>query len=442
MKNSWLITFLPFLLTGCSAPKEVASPRDHVEGEHALSWFLLDDDHAKVSYSFDVSYFDEDATTMNESLMMLSFIRSSIDRYQKNKTFYENLDFENIYYSPGYETHHEALSMGHCFAARPMNGYYLISVGFESYNYEKEWADNFYIGESGDQYSYSKVCKDINRALESYLEPYKGYKTKFWITGYSRGGSLAGMLSKEIIDSGLFGAKKEDCFTYTFESPCSVASKGNYPNVHNFLNREDLIPQLLPQEYGFARPGNEYYIDNSEHLEEYLAELDPTVEHIDYVGNNTCPTLASLCKSIMDLLLSSFPIEADFSLETRADYVKNMQPYAVRLMEHLFADGQEGFQRFTKVLQGFDFSSAIPALFSEEKFYQLFKGLLDESQIPYEEKALRECIDGWYRIVNKFYTYHLSDIFQLLPSLRNNAPLLVRNHFPDITYAYLRHFQK
>lgn len=84
------------------------------------------------------------------------------------------------------------------------------------------------------------------------------------ITGHSRGGAIANLVSSKVIDE---KENNEGVFSnfvtkaYTFATPNTVESRGltdtitNYPQIFNIINKDDMVPQMPFKEWGFQRYG-------------------------------------------------------------------------------------------------------------------------------------------------------------------------------------------
>ena len=97
--------------------------------------------------------------------------------------------------------------------------------------------------------------------LDEYLTEMKiTGPIKLWIVGYSRSAVTANMVGGAL-DSGYQLANGttvafDDLFVYTFEPPqgsMKSTTRGNYSNIHNIINGNDLVAMLAPSAWDFAR---------------------------------------------------------------------------------------------------------------------------------------------------------------------------------------------
>ena len=142
--------------------------------------------------------------------------------------------------------------------------YTLIAVAVRGGGYEREWASNFTMGESGDHEGFSKARDIVIGFLKEYLKEQRiSGDIKLWITGYSRAAATANMVAGTI-DQGVISwddcnLELKDMFAYTFETPAGVvdpeARSAKYGNIFNIINRNDVVPYVAPQDWKFTRYG-------------------------------------------------------------------------------------------------------------------------------------------------------------------------------------------
>ncbi len=153
----------------------------------------------------------------------------------------------------------------------------LIPVAVRGFGYEAEWVSNVTIGYAG-QMSPSKEAKGFSEAADQvyaeivyYLkkynleDAYKAGKVKFWVTGFSRAGATANLVSKRLVDKIAADGCSSQVFGYTCEAPkggtddAEVAGN-DYTCIHNILNKVDIVPYVAPGQMGFKRYGVDHYI--------------------------------------------------------------------------------------------------------------------------------------------------------------------------------------
>ncbi len=154
----------------------------------------------------------------------------------------------------------------------------LVVVTVRGANYEREWTSNVTVGTSADYNGEAKgfaeaadmVVKEIQSYISSKLPDYEDYNDIiFWVAGYSRGGAVANLTAKRLVDiCRQKGAANAKIFAYCFESPmggfASAELQGaNYNCIHNVVNPCDIAPKLAPGLMGFKRYGVDHYIPDT-----------------------------------------------------------------------------------------------------------------------------------------------------------------------------------
>ena len=117
---------------------------------------------------------------------------------------------------------------------------------------------------------------------------------KLWMGGYSRGAAVANLLAARL-NKELSGLAREDVFVYTFATPVALGPQ-DYPNlqqdydnnhnadgtlkeswgesnIFNIVSSGDIVPCLMPEEWGYHRNGNDRFLPSTQNEKE-LADLD------------------------------------------------------------------------------------------------------------------------------------------------------------------------
>lgn len=141
------------------------------------------------------------------------------------------------------------------------DGSRLVALAIRGGGYKQEWASNFTIGLWDEHEGFAKAKRDTLSFLDSYLtEMQITGPIKLWIVGYSRSGVTANMVGGAL-DSGYQLANGatvafDDLFVYAFEPPQGSMReqvRGNYSNIHNIVNVNDLVALVAPSAWGFSR---------------------------------------------------------------------------------------------------------------------------------------------------------------------------------------------
>lgn len=171
-----------------------------------------------------------------------------------------------------YEGRPEDDSIAATFASRPFedNGedYTLLTVVVRGGNYAYEWHDNFIVGTAEEHEGFAKAATKVVTALNQYIkDQHITGKVKIWITGYSRGSATANLVAARIMDGQISPAvtcTKENLYAYGFATPMNTTSKrvhdSRYSTIYSIVSPADFVPMVAPEEWGFDRYGQTYYL--------------------------------------------------------------------------------------------------------------------------------------------------------------------------------------
>ncbi|MBR1741121.1 MAG: hypothetical protein IJ733_04480, partial [Lachnospiraceae bacterium] len=141
----------------------------------------------------------------------------------------------------------------------------LIAVVVRGGGYGAEWVSNFHVGNSGNAIGFDTAAKKILPELKEYIKTLNiTGNLKLWITGFSRGGATANILThyiNEDLESVHSSLKNKNIFAYTFATPSGYRKSKNYDrtvdgNLWNIVSANDLVPKLALVQWGFSKYGN------------------------------------------------------------------------------------------------------------------------------------------------------------------------------------------
>ena len=154
--------------------------------------------------------------------------------------------------------------------------------------YGGEWASNVHTGSTSAHYGFTTPVAAVFASLKAYLaqigqEGDPG-ELKLWIGGYSRGAIIANLLAAKALNT-LPQLDKANCFVYTFATPAALTAAdqpdmqldfdNNHKadgslrvtwgesNIFNIISSGDIVPHLLPEEWGFHRNGNDRFLPST-----------------------------------------------------------------------------------------------------------------------------------------------------------------------------------
>lgn len=158
---------------------------------------------------------------------------------------------------------------------------------------QNEWFSNFDVGYSSEHTGFAKAADFAELRLGDYVFTRAiGTDVRFFVTGYSRGGAVANILSKRLCDR--YGLDNVSC--YTFASPCTTVSRrvGRYGCIFNLVRGEDFFTRIPPERWGYTRYGRTLSLTGCE-IKKRFFEL--TGE--DYIGFTGAADIDSfLCATV------------------------------------------------------------------------------------------------------------------------------------------------
>ena len=132
-----------------------------------------------------------------------------------------------------------------------------------------EWTSNFDVGAATTQYTsltgshpewthkanhkgFDVTANRVISAVEKYLKTYSLNEGSILITGHSRGAAVANLVGKYFEDK-----KTLKPFTYAFATPNTTTSSNvsAYKTIFNVVDRDDMVPYMPLQKWGFKKYG-------------------------------------------------------------------------------------------------------------------------------------------------------------------------------------------
>ena len=68
------------------------------------------------------------------------------------------------------------------------------------------------------------------------------------------------MVAGTLVNTGFL--PREDVYAYTFATPAAIRNppREGYENIFNIINPADLVPQVMPAEWGYGRYGTDLFL--------------------------------------------------------------------------------------------------------------------------------------------------------------------------------------
>lgn len=223
---------------------------------------------------------EQNATLLSCSAVLssASFSSFSVLEDLRDLGFSKNAKFS-------YGENKDETKVGLVISSKKIEDFTLVTVVIRG-TVQKEWYSNFDVGYSDVHAGFSSCCDFVMKKIADYLVNYSMRKDnlRFFVTGYSRGGAVANLVSKELIDK--YG--EENIFSYTFATPNTTKSEDfadeKYSGIFNFVNPNDIITKLPIDSWGYKKYGTTVNLldtENESDIDDFLFqcnELAPTVE--------------------------------------------------------------------------------------------------------------------------------------------------------------------
>lgn len=280
MKKLFKVLFLGLMaisMVGCNNKSNDTKPSDgDADDDNTVNEVVVPDIKVDISTdtksiitnkeytltaTYDDKYFKADDKVFNKDLATLSLVAScaTASKERINK-LYQDISYESVFLSESYNEEPTTNSIAFSFANRGK----VVSIAIRGFEYKKEWANNFKIGLEGNHLGFEESAQKVYTELKTYLADHKLNNSKIWLTGYSRGGAVANLLSSMILED--HDISLDAFYGYTFEAPKGVLKENakDYKNLFNLVNSADPVQYLALEEFNFARNGVDIEIFNPE----------------------------------------------------------------------------------------------------------------------------------------------------------------------------------
>lgn len=395
-----------------------------------------------LSFDYDDDFFNRNAKEYDKEISLLSFgAAMSTGSFDDIESYFEQAQF-NAITGNGYDGAPTVDTAGYTFAYKNIDDFSVIAVIFRGLNYGAEWANNFLMGESGDHEGFLTRSTEAYNKLLTYVNENCPNKTiKLWISGYSRGGALANVASSLILRNEDFTIRQEDMFVYTFEAPYCL-SKDNavaYENVHNIINSNDLVTNIPPFCYDFARCGVDYPIYD-ENISALAKEFDDGLIIPEFVEISAASDLkndADLKSFIISTVFQSNLPPEEWSCLNRSEYVDRYQTglsYLVGIVFSLSNTSRTNLINSLSAMGAMDFLTLL-ADETGKAIADLLKPYLDSDQISYDYDVL---VSNSAVLRNAIYYLLLQALLIYVnESYRPSLIRLIDMHYPESVYVLL-----
>lgn len=378
-------------------------------------------------------------------------------------------------------------SIGVLFGRKEIQGKTMIAMGLRGGNYEREWASNFTIGDKKktvQHEGFAFAAEQCEKALENYIDKYEiSGDIMLWSVGYSRGAAtnnlLSGLIDRKIKDNTLFSGKvnlkKEDFYSYCFETPCGASFEETlsprdefYSNIQNVINCNDAVPMLPFQGFHFTRYGkdhfsvdslrNKEYEKNIKIVEKYFSDMDNAKNLGDYV----IPSFSMKTRGKQDALMIAKEDCMNFTSGIFLSSLLNAMKEEIGNLDHYVSLYQNGLREISYVL----YQNGTPKVDMMEILFSLSKALLEQYDIDmlinnllYDTQSFTDdlslilyqtlkklgfvieintfttCLKNLLKLFSNVFYSHIDYFFTLLDS--TNLQALLSAHYPELCLSHL-----
>ena len=329
----WLAILLTVLLIAGALPytalaEEAAAPEEHAG---TMQWYSTAGSGKWIQddYYYSDAWFQEDPAMQNDSLALLSMQLTAAavngDENGPGASLLRELGFTKVGFSRMTSADPDDCSYTWGTKTIQENGEpcTLAVIAVQSFSEDqglksKAWRQNFtvnvadgsLIGASGDHAAFSRAADAV---IDDIAALGGSGKVRYWITGHSRGGALAGLLAARLPQK--LGSRSKGIYAYTFESPAvtdaamAAAAQENCSYIHNYLCSDDLVAMVPP--WGRERYGAICQMKTDEidaRLKKELKKLGSPAAKMDLMN-----THEKKARELMTKLTETIPARADYS---------------------------------------------------------------------------------------------------------------------------------
>ena len=362
---SLIMVSLAFCMAG---EKSYAEGEDDYQFGTAGVWSTFGGEMLDDSFYYSDSWFSEDPETENDSLALVSMqvtaAATTDEEEGEGAAFLKKLGFTDIGFY-GFRTEDED-DCAYMYGKKKIGDKTVIAIVVQSYSTVsgikvKGWKQNFTVnGEDpeGEHYALGKAADSVLGRIAALTGSADG-NVRYWITGHSRGGALANLISAKLPARLAAQGTDAGIYAYTFEAPSTIDSNAiddpdKYGYIHNFRCSDDIVTMVPPAAWGKDQGSSMTLYGvihqlNSEktdaNLKDELKKLGSKMKVIDDSGLGDITA-----ESIIAKLVSRIPERADYSKQNSESFTTldgqektieySHQGTFVRLMEIIFGENK------------------------------------------------------------------------------------------------------
>ena len=314
-----LAVIMVFASSGCG--------RNYEYSTGDLEWWstYTKDKSISDTYYYSDDWFKDDPSSVNNELALASMqlVASAVtnDEDGYSAAFLKNLGFDEIGFSDFESSDPDDCNYtrGRKTVGEGDSAFTLVAVAIQSSSHNaatknKGWRQNFTVNDenssepAGEHYAYAKA---VDKVIDDIAALGGSGSVRFWITGQSRGGAIANVLSAKLPEK--IGSEDAKVFAYTFEAPATVdeetASAAKCAYIHNYVCEDDFVTKI-PM-WGMTRYGDTQELktkETDEGLKDELAKLGS-----DAADLNARIVVRDQVSALTEKLEQKIPTRADYS---------------------------------------------------------------------------------------------------------------------------------
>lgn len=161
----------------------------------------------------------------------------------------------------------------------------IIGAFVRGSGYGAEWSGNLHADSGSAHTGFVAAARQLTEKIRGYVQASAKRQPlgtlKLWMGGYSRAGGVTNLVAARL-PAVLPQLEKKNTFIYTFAAPAALAAadcpelqqdfdnnhtasgslKKNWgtSNIFNIISSGDVVPRVLPAEWGFYRNGNDRFL--------------------------------------------------------------------------------------------------------------------------------------------------------------------------------------
>ena len=172
----------------------------------------------------------------------------------------------------------------------------VIAAFLRGSGYGAEWSGNLHAGAGSGHAGFVAAAREMAVLIRRYVQNSAARHSmgtlKFWLGGYSRSAAVANLLAARL-PAVLPQLTKKNIFVYTFAAPAALTAadctdlqqdydhnhkadgtlraRWGSSNIWNLISSGDIVPRVLPTQWGYHRNGNDRFLPSTTNAAELQA---------------------------------------------------------------------------------------------------------------------------------------------------------------------------